>query len=164
MSPIAHPPQYILETQLRFNRPVLESSSQISSMRRSENRISLNVEQPAADWLRAAIRRVEDLTALAPGWDGYGAKAIDAGVALQVVSFLLDHAYRTLPEPAIVPLADGGLQIEWHHNGVDLEIAFSDDEAAVFLEDHQTGLTEERPVDEASAVFSNVMGRLTAGG
>lgn len=132
-------------------------------MSRQEKHIALRVDQPAADWLRPAISRVEELTALAPGWNSYNAKPIDAGVAMEAVAFLLDHAYRTVPEPSIVPLADGGIQIEWHDGGVDLEIVFSEREPGVFLEDHETGLSEEHPVGEASAIFSQLMGRLAAG-
>lgn len=161
MTPIAQPPQYLLDTQIRVNPPALESSSQISRMDDPGKTFSFTVEQPAAPWLRSAVERVEDLTALAVGWDGYQARSIDAGMALQVVSFLLDHAYLPVPEPSIVPLADGGIQIEWHEHGIDLEISFSDHDAGVFVEDHETGVSEERPVADASVVFSNVFGRLT---
>lgn len=164
MTPVGQPPQYLVETQIRLRPPAIESSSQTSQMSGPEKVVSLSVEQPAANWLRSAITRIEDLTALAAGWDGYEASAIDAGVALQAVRFLLDHAYPAVPQPAIVPLADGGIQIEWHQGGIDLEISFSDQESGVFVEDHHTSLIEERPVSEASAVFLNLIGRLTARG
>lgn len=151
------PPQYLIDTQIT-TRPPIRSTSLISN--ESTQQISLQVSQPAAAWIRAAIGKIEDLTALAPGWDDYNAKIIDATVAVQAVRFILDHAYPTLPEPAIVPTSDGGIQIEWHRGGVDFEVAISDEESTVFVEDTQTGEIEQRPADQAAVVFGNVLGRL----
>ncbi len=36
------------------------------------------------------------------------------------------------PPPSIVPLTDGGLQVEWHLNGRDLEIVIAADEPPTF--------------------------------
>ena len=38
---------------------------------------------------------------------------------MTILSLVLDH--RT-PPPSVVPTWDGGVQVEWHRNGVDLEI------------------------------------------
>jgi hypothetical protein len=164
MTLVAQPPQYLLNTRIRAAAPAPESGSQTSGSTRSPKEISFNVSQPAADWLRQSIQRIQDLTALAPGWDGYGAKPIDAGVAVDAVSFLIDHAYPTVSEPAVVPLADGGIQLEWHVGGIDLEIAFSDEDGGVFLEDQATGATEEHASNEAGRVFVRSIGRLAGRG
>lgn len=59
---------------------------------------------------------VDDLAALEDGWDGYGkgCKITDAALA-------------TARHTQIVPLADGGLQMEWHIAGFDCEIEIQPD-------------------------------------
>jgi len=70
---------------------------------------------------------------------------------LQAVEFLLRVALPHVPPPAIVPLSDGGIQLEWHEGGVDLEISFSDLEPGVYVEDRDSGEAAELPLDEAPA-------------
>jgi hypothetical protein len=151
-------PQYSNVIELGVKPPGLAASSLISGS--VGRQFSVRVEQPAAEWVAAALERIEELTALARGWDGYDAKPIDATVAVQAVRFVLDHAYPSVPQPAIVPSADGGIQIEWHRGGIDLEVSISDHESTVYVEDHETGTSEERPAAEATVIFSNLFGRL----
>ena len=37
------------------------------------------------------------------------------------------------PSPSVVPLADGGVQLEWHRNKQDLEIVFPREEDGLYL-------------------------------
>ena len=157
VSPLQAPP-YSNVIELGVNPPGLAASSLISGS--AGRQFSVRVEQPAAKWVAAALERIEELTALARGWDGYDAKPIDATVAVQAVRFVLDHAYPTVPQPAIVPSADGGIQIEWHRGGLDFEVSISDHESTVYVADHEQGTSEERPGAEATIMFSNLFGRL----
>lgn len=117
-------------------------------------------ETSVADWIRSAVARVSSLTALAPGWDSYGAPPVEADSALQAVEFLLGVALPHLPPPAIVPLSDGGIQLEWHEGGVDLEISFSDREPGVYVEDRDGGEAAELPLDQAARVLARFAARL----
>jgi hypothetical protein len=159
VSPALQAPQYLVDTHV-VSRPPIRSTSLISNAQ--EQRFSLQVSQPAAEWIQSAIAKIEGLTTLAPGWDGYSGKMIDSTVAVQAVKFVIDHAYPTLPEPAIVPTAEGGIQIEWHRGGIDFEVAISDVESTVFVEDTETGNIDERPADQANSIFGDVIGRLAA--
>ena len=48
------------------------------------------------------------------------------------------------PAPAVVPLGDGGLQLEWHRKQQDLEVVFSaDDTPLFFYENRTTGVEQE---------------------
>jgi len=64
---------------------------------------------------------LEDLEALKPNWDSYGAAAIDPAciVRAREVEQLLDSF--TMGPPSIVPTSSGGVQLEWHKHGLDLE-------------------------------------------
>jgi len=59
---------------------------------------------------------------LEEGWDSYGAKKISL-VAIAEAGRLLEQL--DLPEPQIVPCSDGGVQLEWHQNGLDIELCIS---------------------------------------
>ena len=61
--------------------------------------------------------KIHQLAMLRSGWDLYGAEPITTA-ALDVL-----HAL------AVVPTVDGGVQVEWHVNGEDVEIAVAPDGA-----------------------------------
>lgn len=75
-----------------------------------------------ATWLEAVGERFAVLLELEPDWDGYGGRPIDFDLAVFAIGLL----FRTLepdgPVPQVVPLSYGGLQLEWHQGGIDLEI------------------------------------------
>ena len=63
-----------------------------------------------ADNLIDFAGRLEELSALEAGWDGYDAPKIS------------EKAIKTAKAIQIVPMSNGGVSIEWHAGGVDLEI------------------------------------------
>jgi len=96
-----------------------------------------------------AERAIAALLKMPAGWDSYGAKPIDrqrAAAALYVVWMSIAAG---APPPAIVPTSDGGIQLEWHRCGVDLEIrapagtllevSFEDLESGEFYESEMIG-------------------------
>jgi hypothetical protein len=59
---------------------------------------------------------------LPQGWDGYSGKPLrhETGMfALEVLNGMLGPS---IPNPHIVPVGDGGVQIEWHENQFDIEL------------------------------------------
>jgi hypothetical protein len=158
MSPIDSPPQFLTERVIRVAEPLARDPGTSGPTQRRI--VSLQVQEPAAEWIRPAVKRIEDLTGLARGWDSYDARSVSAENALAAVRFLLDNAYRELSEPAIVPLPDGGIQVEWHRGGLDVEIAFSEEESGIYVEDHEHGETVERSLGEAAALLFQMRQRL----
>ncbi len=74
---------------------------------------------------------VEELGTLRDGWDSHGGRAPTKAAltaATGALFALRDHA------PQVVPTPNGGLQLEWHESGVDLEIEFGPDGEQVFDE------------------------------
>jgi hypothetical protein len=59
---------------------------------------------------------------LSEGWDSYGAKAIELQAVNSAIELLRRIVQPDTPKPAVVPTNRGGIQIEWHTRGVDLEI------------------------------------------
>jgi hypothetical protein len=77
-------------------------------------------QEPTSLW--HALNRIEHLSRLPSGWDSYGARPLSARAvrrSFELFSLLLDD--RT-PEPNVIPTREGGLQFEWHRQGIDLEV------------------------------------------
>jgi hypothetical protein len=66
--------------------------------------------------------RLKELRALEQNWDSYGAPALD----LECIDKAW-HLYCCLPgtEWSFVPCSDGGVQLEQHAGGFDIEVTIS---------------------------------------
>lgn len=60
---------------------------------------------------------LDRLAGLTQGWDGHQGHPPTEGA--------LDAARQFLLNAAVVPLSDGGLQIEWHRGDLDIEVEIS---------------------------------------
>jgi len=73
-------------------------------------------------WMRPVLEAFNTLLGLKPGWDSYRAPKVKPEVGRAAFDLLRDIMRAKTPVPSIVPTADGGVQIEWHTKGIDLEI------------------------------------------
>ena len=73
-------------------------------------------------WLVSTSDRINELVRLPLGWDGHDGRPVNFDVADFAVQFLLQTLEPDGPAPLVVPLSYGGLQLEWHEQGIDLEI------------------------------------------
>jgi len=106
---------------------------------------ALVFEQPIPQWSHGLLMKISELGELEEGWDSYGARPVDPRCAAATAEFVLNLLDGNTPKPAIVPTARGGIQLEWHRAGADLEIEIeSPAKFHVFFEDEQTG--EEREI------------------
>jgi len=131
---------YITDTESavpRWRHEALESTrhTRLSAKYRSQHSIQwpdggsilitfpLDAEEPR--WLRPVMELLSGLAQLPKNWDSYGAHSISlhsaAGV-LRLLSMLMTDA---MPLPTFVPVRTGGIQVEWHTKGVDLEVQVS---------------------------------------
>jgi len=83
-------------------------------------RILLDRSDPP--WLYTVLGRVQHLMALRPNWDSYGSRPIEPNSVFYALEFLRTSMTQEGKAPQIVPTSKGGLQLEWHANGVDLEV------------------------------------------
>ncbi len=96
-------------------------------------------------WLDQVAQQITHLSTLAPGWDGHRARTIDHRTLLNAWSFLEQVAEIVTTAPSLVPTVSGGVAVEWHRNGVDLEIEFGGREVLVSYEDAD-GNDKEGPI------------------
>ena len=73
-------------------------------------------------WEDKAGDRLAELMKLSPGWDGHQAPRVSRTVVDYACNLLPRLVTPGIPAPFIAPLAFGGLQLEWHRKGWDLEI------------------------------------------
>lgn len=113
---------------------------------------------PQPSWLMPALQGFANLVTLPANWDKEGASRIDGATinrALAATDRLLD---ADSPAPSIVPLSNGGLQIEWHRRRRDLEIEFTPSGRTEFyFFDGDTAEEHEGPV---GSNFVNLQGYL----
>lgn len=110
-------------------------------------------------WLDDVAARVTRLSSLAPGWDGHRARSIDRQTLLQAWRFVEGIAEVVAIPPSVVPTVSGGVALEWHRDGLDLEIEFSGGAASVSYEDTD-GIEVEGPLVAHVNVVAAALGRL----
>ena len=89
--------------------------------------------QPVPAWLAPTLKTLRDLSQLPKDWDGYGADQIHEQIPFRALGVLGEVMDFDSPAPSVVPLSDGGIQLEWHRHGRNLEIEFPTDAAPNFF-------------------------------
>lgn len=92
----------------------------------SDGSLVVNSAGRLPEWAERAADTLAELLALPENWNGYGARAVEWQVVPVVLNFLADvFADGEPPFPDLVPTVDGGVQVEWHVGGFDLEVEVS---------------------------------------
>lgn len=98
---------------------------------------------PALD-KRAVCRLLDELRAFKPSWDGYGAAPLDPrnlDAARRFIESLPDGA---APQPMVVPMTRGRVQLEWHRGNRSLELEFETPTTIHYLQwDSDQGIETE---------------------
>ena len=112
----------------------------------------------------AITERFEELAALEPDWDGYGARPTDRGALVLAQRIAESLVGLPLPAPRIFPVPDGGVQMEWTAGPVELEFEVEPGAgSAIFVcDDHQAqqDIDGELPADDG--LFQIAIRRLLA--
>ena len=73
-------------------------------------------------WRAKIEQRLARLACLTIGWDGHNGKIVNPATLNFAIKILVDLMRPHIPEPSIGATSYGGVQIEWHRNGWDIEI------------------------------------------
>ena len=116
----------------------------------------------APSWLSAVADQLNALVSLGQNWDSYGAPPLDSRLLVSAV-FLLDRTMGLeTPAPAVVPLSVGGVQLEWHQQGIDIEVEVTAlHRFLVFFRDRVRGEEWEGIVGEDGGLLRQFLGELT---
>jgi hypothetical protein len=93
---------------------------------------------PERKWEVEVVSSLVKYAQMPQGWDSYNAQPLrrDAGLfALEILHSVMGP--RT-PVPQVIPSSQGGVQLEWHEKGVDLELHIAAPyECELWFRDHQ---------------------------
>jgi hypothetical protein len=94
--------------------------------------------EPDRKWQVEVLQSLIKYSCMEQGWDGYSAPPISRDVSFFALE-ILNHVMRPrTPIPQVVPSSMGGIQLEWHQKGVDLEIhIIAPYQCEVWFQDHQ---------------------------
>lgn len=117
--------------------------------------------QPLPAWFDPLVQGFVDALALPPDWDSYGAGPIASRIVHDALNFANAVLGPTSPPPRVVPLSSGGLQLEWHRNGVDLEVVFDrDDEPFFYYHNRTSGEESEYSLPAEVALLGSILANL----
>jgi hypothetical protein len=117
--------------------------------------------QPLPGWFDPLVQGFVDLLTLPPNWDSYQAGTIDPKVVHDAMNFINAALGPTSPAPRVVPLSSGGLQVEWHRNGIDLEVVFDRGEEPFFYcINRANGEESEHSLPEHAALLKSIIANL----
>ena len=74
------------------------------------------------DWFAPTRRSLQEALQLPENWNSYGARPVDPELAASALKLLIMVAPNDAPPPIVVPTTQGGILLEWHMRGIDLEI------------------------------------------
>ena len=75
-----------------------------------------------SDWISTAKLLERFCNELQPGWDGYRGQPTRFDVANFAYALLRSISRSSTPQPSLIPLSSGGLQIEWHTDQAEIEM------------------------------------------
>ena len=115
-------------------------------------------------WFHPTLSQLAKFLSLGDDWDGYGAKATHEGAVKRAVA-VLNTVCPAGPEPWVVPTSDGGVQIEWASNGLEIEIEVSPTGPAQILIVEPSGEESEMPAfSNSTEIWEQLHDRIAAMG
>ena len=113
------------------------------------------------NWAGPVLRSLAERWGARPGWDSYQAEPTKPHLAAKLLNIFSDLMQEGFATPHITPLADGGVQAEWHRLGEDLEIVVpATDDPTYYYFNHSTGKEEEGDLDPNYAHVQDLIGRV----
>ncbi|WP_316216590.1 hypothetical protein [Bradyrhizobium sp. SZCCHNR3003] len=94
--------------------------------------------EPARKWQMEIQDQLLECAKLPEDWDSYGSQPSGWDAGLFALSLLNDFMRPRTPIPQVVPSSAGGIQLEWHQKGVDLELHITGPyQCEVWFKDHR---------------------------
>jgi hypothetical protein len=113
-------------------------------------------------WATPVLESLAERWGAQAGWDSYQAKPTNTALVVRLLNILSDLMQDEFLAPLITPLADGGVQAEWHNQGVDLEIVVSAEDNPTFYYFNRVSREEEEGELEPNyAHVQDLIGRVS---
>ena len=119
-------------------------------------------ESSMPSWASPVLQSLAERWGAFEGWDSYEAKPTNPQLVarlLNILSGLMEEPFLT---PTTTPLADGGIQAEWHHRGKDLEIVVpANENPTYYYFDSATGEEQEGDLNSDYAKLRDLIDRVS---
>lgn len=103
-------------------------------------KLVIEAEGEEPQWFLATAQALVELLYLQRDWDSYGALPINPEAVRFTLQLLSETMQADTPAPRVIPTTHGGVQLEWHIRGIDLEVEIQEPERIyVSYEDHRSG-------------------------
>ncbi len=106
-------------------------------------------EKSSAKWLSQTVVELVRLLGLPKDWNSDNPERINLKAIEKILALLLAILDSDSTPPVVVPTSRGGVQVEWHQNGIDFEIkAFNSSKLEYFFSGpsgEQEGTIENDP-------------------
>ncbi len=113
-------------------------------------------------WEGSVVHQLLAASFLREGWDGFGAGPIRRDVIIFTTHVLEQIMLPNTPAPHVTPMSHGGLMIEWHEHGIELEIEIEKPgHMWVSFEDSLENIDQEEPVSSDLRMFIMPIEKLT---
>jgi hypothetical protein len=104
-------------------------------IRKSQSGVSVEVlaNGPMPEPFLESVREIGELLTLPLGWNSYSAKPIQVSNAIRTIHLLGEYLGPETPPPIVIPTVRGGIQLEWHQGGIDVEVYVNSSAEISFL-------------------------------
>jgi hypothetical protein len=114
-------------------------------------------------WSHFALQSLAERWGTRPGWDSYRAQPTNPELVAYLLNILSNLMQPSYLPPQIMPLADGGVQAEWHSSAQDLEIVVTaEDPPTYYYFNRRTGAEENSELERNYAHVQDLVGQLTS--
>lgn len=116
-----------------MERPAPTLRKVLIRKRGPEVSVEIHVSGPMPQPFLKSVEEVVDLLGLPAGWNSYSARPIQPENAIRAILLLAEFLGSEMPAPVAVPTVRGGIQLEWHTKGINLEIYIDSPENVSFF-------------------------------
>jgi hypothetical protein len=102
------------------------------------------------DWVAEAAKKLEAISGLQAGWDSYGGRPLTPAAKRSTVEVIRTLEGEDLPVPAVALCSGGTVQLEWRHNGRELDIDVGKGDEYEYVTCDQAGQVKEGRADRYS--------------
>lgn len=99
-----------------------EGSERFAELTLPTGTARVTYRSPEPGWLWTSLHSLKQLSTLKKDWDSYGSERISAVSIVEALRTLVDVLPKEGSAPAFVPASGGGIQLEWHDGGFDIEV------------------------------------------
>ncbi|MCQ3808259.1 MAG: hypothetical protein OXB92_09480 [Acidimicrobiaceae bacterium] len=106
-----------------YDRPPVVEVAPAIEFKQSVNSHILK-DLSAQPWFKEIATRLQRFLSYEANWNGCGEQPISKS-AVKHALVVLHRVALGGPEPVVVPVCDGGIQIEWYYSGTEIEVEIS---------------------------------------